>query len=49
MDERRNTGKGRKRFVAALAVYLAWVAALGTLAALSGYRPASRPSATESR
>jgi hypothetical protein len=48
MDDRQKS-KERKRFVAALAVYLVWVAALGALAALSGHRPAPRPSAIEGR
>jgi hypothetical protein len=32
----------RKRWIAALAVYLTWVAALGTLAVASGRRPPQR-------
>jgi hypothetical protein len=48
MDERRKT-TDRRRFAAALAVYLLWVAALGALAALSGRRPAPRPAAIEGR
>jgi hypothetical protein len=33
----------RKRFLAALAVFLAWVAGLAALAASSARRPAERP------
>jgi hypothetical protein len=39
----------RKRFVAALVVYLAWVAALGVLAAVSSKRPAPRAAAAAPR
>ena len=35
----------RLRFVAALILFLAWVGALGTMAILSGRRPALRPRA----
>ncbi len=35
----------RLRFVAALILFLAWVGALGTMAALSGRRPVVRPRA----
>jgi hypothetical protein len=35
----------RLRFVAALILFLAWVGALGTMAILSGRRPANRPRA----
>jgi hypothetical protein len=35
----------RKRFVAALALFLIWVAALAVLAAVSAYRPAARSAA----
>jgi hypothetical protein len=48
MEEPRKS-RDRKRFVAALAVYLVWVAALGALAALSGHRPAPRAPAIEGR
>ncbi len=33
----------RLRFLAALILFLAWVGALGTMAVLSGRRPALRP------
>ncbi len=35
----------RLRFTAALILFLAWVGALGTMAILSGRRPALRPRA----
>jgi len=35
----------RLRFIAALILFLAWVGALGTMAILSGRRPALRPRA----
>jgi hypothetical protein len=35
----------RLKFVAALILFLAWVGALGTMAILSGRRPANRPRA----
>jgi len=35
----------RLRLIAALMLYLAWVGALGTMAILSGRRPANRPRA----
>ena len=35
----------RLRFTAALVLFLAWVGALGTMAILSGRRPALRPRA----
>jgi hypothetical protein len=44
-----HTGKDRRRFLAALTAYVAWVAGLGTLAILSGKKPAPRPSGTEGR
>jgi hypothetical protein len=40
---KRRPLNGRRWFVAALALFLAWVAVLGALAFLSGRRPASRP------
>ena len=39
----------RRRFLAALGLFLAWVAVLGTMAAFSGRRPAPNPSAIEDR
>lgn len=47
------TGTGtrvdRRRFFAALGLFLAWVAALGAMAVLSGRRPERGPAATEGR
>jgi hypothetical protein len=49
MDERRDanpaqrqpgTAAERRRFLAAIGLFLVWVAALGTMAAVSGRRPA---------
>ena len=37
----------RRRFLAALAVFALWVAALGVLAVLSGREPPRRPAAAE--
>lgn len=37
------TVRGRRWFVAALAMFFAWVAVLGTLAVLSGRRPPEPP------
>ena len=48
-EPRTSTSKDRRRFAAALAVYLVWVAALGALAVLSGHKPAPRPSTIEGR
>lgn len=39
----------RKRFLAALCLYIVWVATLAGLALVSGYRPASKPSAIQGR
>jgi hypothetical protein len=39
----------RRRFYAALGLFLLWVAALGAMAALSGRRPAPSPAAVEGR
>jgi hypothetical protein len=41
--------KDRRRFVAALGLFLVWVAALGVMAVLSGRRPESTPAAAEDR
>ena len=51
MEERRNTATGsdRRRFYAALGLFLIWVAALGAMAVLSGRRPASNPAAFKGR
>lgn len=43
------TGPERRRFYAALALFLVWVAALGAMAALSGRRPAAHAAAVEGR
>jgi hypothetical protein len=49
----RTTGadaaRNRRRFLAALGVFLVWVVVLGVLAVVSGHRPAARPAALESR
>ena len=47
MDEQRSRQK--RRFVAALLIYLAWVASLAALAVFSGHEPVPRPSAPEMR
>ena len=39
----------RRRFHAALALFLLWVAALGTLALLTGRKPAQNPAGIERR
>jgi hypothetical protein len=51
MEEPRDTvtGSQRRRFYAALGLFLVWVAALGAMAVLSGRRPAANPSAIEGR
>jgi len=36
---------GRKRWIAALSLFLAWVATLATMAVCSGHRPTQRPGA----
>ena len=47
------TGAGatreRRRFYAALGVFLIWIAALAVTAVISGHRPASQPAGMESR
>lgn len=48
MDASEPVARERRRFFLALGVYLAWVAALGVLAAVSGQKPVERPAA-ESR
>jgi len=47
VNANRDVSKDRKRFLAALAAYLIWVAALGTLAVFSGSRPAPRASSMQ--
>lgn len=39
----------RRRFLAALGLFLLWVAALGVLAVVSGRRPESTPTTVEPR
>jgi len=39
----------RTRFLAALALFLAWVAVLGAMALQSGRRPAAQPEASAPR
>jgi hypothetical protein len=48
-DVRPGTAAQRRRFYAALGLFLAWVAALGVLAAVSGRRPDPRPAAAIER
>jgi hypothetical protein len=36
---------GRRRWITALGLFLAWVATLAALAVYSGHRPAERPGA----
>ena len=43
------TKSARRRFYAALGVFLLWVAALGAMAVVSGRRPAQNPAAIENR
>ncbi len=43
------TGTQRRRFYAALTLFLVWVAALGAMAALSGRRPPANPAVIEGR
>ena len=53
MDERRGgpgvVGADRRRFFGALGLFLAWVVALGAMAAFSGLRPEPSPPAVEER
>ena len=51
MDERREAkvGKDRRRFIAALGLFLLWIVALGVMAISSGRRPDPGPSALEER
>jgi hypothetical protein len=57
MDETQPQGQGppratpgqRRRFYAALGLFVLWVAALGAMAVLSGRRPAPAPAPFEGR
>lgn len=51
MDDRRETvtRSQRRRFYAALGLFVVWVAALGAMAVLSGRRPVANPAAIEGR
>jgi hypothetical protein len=47
MDNQR--GHDRRWFLAALAFFFLWIAALGTMAVFSGNKPAERSAAPENR
>jgi hypothetical protein len=47
MDDRRD--QDRRWFLAALALFVLWVATLGAMAAFSGSRPASRTGSPDLR
>ncbi len=51
MDDRRktDTSSDRRRFYAALGLFLIWVVALGAMAVVSGRRPAANQAANEGR
>ena len=49
ISTRAGTSRDRRRFYAALGVFLVWIAALAVTAVVSGRRPASRPAGLESR
>ncbi len=47
--ETRQVHTARRRFQAALGLFLIWVLALGVMAVVSGRRPAPSPAAIEDR
>lgn len=49
MDRRAGTEQERKRFLAAVGLFLLWVAALGVMAFTTGRKPAARSSTVETR
>lgn len=48
-DRSMGTAQDRRRFLAALGLFLSWVAALAAMAVFSGRRPASGPPSVEDR
>ncbi len=48
-DVPKGTARDRRLFIAALGLFLLWIAALGALAVTTGRGPEANPSATEGR
>jgi hypothetical protein len=48
-QDKENPARGRKRFLAALALFFLWVAVLGVLAVTTGRRPPVRSATLDGR